>query len=62
MTAEPSDRAPHPPREGRRVVLCRACHRPLYDLESRALGYGPECKDRIPDPERHGEQDALPGL
>ena len=44
-------------------VVCRRCHRPLHDPESRLLRLGPECRD----PDRHTrrrdvEQDTLPGL
>jgi hypothetical protein len=51
-----------PPEDGPRTVLCRGCRRPLRDLASRAVGYGPECKDRLPDPVRECEQDMLPGV
>lgn len=52
------------PREVLPVVKCKGgCGRSLTDLESRALGWGPECLDRR-FPARRGEieQDALPGV
>ncbi|AUG76899.1 hypothetical protein CFP65_2039 [Kitasatospora sp. MMS16-BH015] len=44
-------------------VLCRRCHRPLHDPESRLLRLGPTCRDPE-DPTRvlPGDQDTLPGL
>ncbi|MER5638549.1 DUF6011 domain-containing protein [Kitasatospora sp. NPDC002227] len=45
------------------TVLCRRCHRPLHDPESRLLRLGPNC--RGPEDPTHvvpGEQDTLPGL
>jgi hypothetical protein len=52
-----------PPAE-RRVVRCRACGRPLEDVESRLYELGAHCRREMPPMPRGFvvEQDMLPGL
>jgi len=46
-----------------RVVRCRRCRRPLWDVESRMLELGPECRTQEFAARRFdAAQDALPGL
>lgn len=52
------------PAEGRPVLRCKDCHRPVWSRLARIYGRGSQCQHQLAltPPRGHVDQDQIPGL